>query len=303
MNKKPRIAFCFSWQARTLDQTYLFFQKNLFDAAKEQWFEYNVFCAVEDDEDVDKVNLLNPTKVEKIKSSEVEKIIEEKFWDFIENEMYLYYDFCDLGAKRDLQQFYKVQKSILLVWDDLYDIVMKLRFDMLYINKFNFNAILDVVKSWAIICNDLSHLIETQGLWSTISAKLIYSYFKIEDLTFIWNKKSMSILWTAFDWFEKILRDKNKNNKYRKSIWKILSKLKIKIIEMNKKLFFNIPLTPINLLIKIMWTKMLVWDCYYYLLFLKNGKKIVTTKISRILVRKNIKDSKIRLENKTQFEL
>jgi hypothetical protein len=36
MNNKPRIAFCFSGQARTLDQTYLFFQKNLFEAAKEQ---------------------------------------------------------------------------------------------------------------------------------------------------------------------------------------------------------------------------------------------------------------------------
>ena len=75
---RPRIAFCFSWQARTLDQTYLFFQKNLFDAAKEQWFDYDVFCAVEDDEDADKVKLLNPTKIEKIKSGDVEKIIKKK---------------------------------------------------------------------------------------------------------------------------------------------------------------------------------------------------------------------------------
>ena len=83
ISNKPRIAFCFSWQARTLDQTYLFFQKNLFDAAKEQWFDYDVFCAVEDDEDVDKVNLLNPTKVEKIKSNDIERIILNKYKNFI----------------------------------------------------------------------------------------------------------------------------------------------------------------------------------------------------------------------------
>lgn len=46
---------------------------------------FDVFCAVEDDDDLNKVKLLNPTKIEKIKSSEVERIINEKHWNFIKN--------------------------------------------------------------------------------------------------------------------------------------------------------------------------------------------------------------------------
>jgi len=34
---------------------------------------------VEDDSDIEKINLLKPTSVEKIKSSDVEKIIESKY--------------------------------------------------------------------------------------------------------------------------------------------------------------------------------------------------------------------------------
>ena len=109
MTNKPRIAFCFSWQARTLDQTYLFFQRNLFDAAKEQWFDYDIFCAVEDDEDVKKVDLLNPTKVEKIKSSKVRKIIDEKRGHFIEVEYPEKYGYVWRGIPviNMLQMFYK----------------------------------------------------------------------------------------------------------------------------------------------------------------------------------------------------
>ena len=136
MKKKWRIAFCFAWQARTLDQTYLFFQKNLFDAAKEQWFDYDVFCAVEDDEDVDKVRLLNPTIVEKIKSDDVAIMINKRYWKLI-NEDLPWNVLLDFDVVRFLQQVYKVGKTIGLASDD-FCLVFKLRFDSFFFNKIKF---------------------------------------------------------------------------------------------------------------------------------------------------------------------
>ena len=186
MDKKPRIAFCFSWQARTLDQTYTFFQKNLFDAAKEQWFEYNVFCAVEDDEDVDKVNLLNPTKVEKIKSSEVEKLIEKKHGEFIRHELsnywYVWKDWC----VKFLQQMYKInfehEKNL------TYDIVFKLRFDCPFPRKLNFHEIYnDIHGKHIVLCNK-----------QRMIPSLVFTT-KIEDMYFILDDESSNILWNIFD--------------------------------------------------------------------------------------------------------
>lgn len=159
MIDKLRIAFCFSGQARTLDQTYQFFQKNLFDAAKEQWFDYDVFCAVEDDDDVDKVNLLNPTKVEKIKSSEVEKKIKYN----VNSDKNLKYFDCDYAKFLPYvtqQQWYKVERSFILkdnykkAKNISYDIVFRLRFDTYFMNKINFDSILKIVgNEWKIVCN------------------------------------------------------------------------------------------------------------------------------------------------------
>lgn len=196
MINKPRIAFCFSWQARTLDQTYLFFQRNLFDAAKEQWFDYDIFCAVEDNEDVDKVKLLNPTKVEKIKSSEVEKIIENKYWDFIKLEYKnKYWFFWNKWCINLLQQFYKISRSILIMqWYQeehglIYNLVFKLRFDTPFARKLNFNTIINTItdNKDVILCN---------------KNKLIPSLrfiTKIEDFYFITSNENSRILWNIFN--------------------------------------------------------------------------------------------------------
>ncbi len=196
MNKKPRIAFCFSWQARTLAQTYQLFQKNLFEAAEEQWFDYDVFCAVEDDEDVDKVNLLNPTKIEKIKSNEVKEIIEEKWGYFIKYEYAEKYGYCWRGSSINvLQQFYKICQSIKLKnqykseKNISYDIVFKLRFDTPFARKLNFNNILKALqwKDKIVLCNRNKML---------RSAKFI---IKIEDFYFIMNDETSNILWDIFE--------------------------------------------------------------------------------------------------------
>lgn len=195
-NKKPRIAFCFSWQARTLDQTYQLFQKNLFDAAKEQWFEYDIFCAVENDVDLDKVNLLNPTKIEKIRSSEVEKVIEKKYGEFIKNDLknywYVWKDWC----AKFLQQMYKISQSMKLKINFevennvVYDIVFKLRFDCPFPRKLNFKEIYNDIHGKRVVLCNRQRMIPTLILTT-----------KIEDMYFILDNESSNILWNIFeDW-------------------------------------------------------------------------------------------------------
>ena len=161
VNSKPRIAFCFSWQARTLDQTYLFFQKNLFNAAKKQWFVYDVFCAVEDDEDVNKVKLLNPTKVEKIKSKDVEIKKINKIYNNLHDKNLKYFDseYLQFLIKSTLNQWYKIERSIELwmdygeIKDIKYDIIFRLRFDGYFNNVLNFNNILTQLQLTPVIVN------------------------------------------------------------------------------------------------------------------------------------------------------
>ena len=206
MNKKPRIAFCFSWQARTLDQTYQLFQKNLFDAAKEQWFDYDMFCAVEDDEDVDKVSLLHPTKVGKIKSSDVEKIINKTYWDFIDNILLNNYWYTWLNWSTNvLQQLYKIQESIHLKQkfekdnNIKYDIAFKLRFDCAFLRILNFKKIYTTIINGnkIVICNKQKMIPSEKFL------------IKIEDFYFIMDNETNNILWNiynqrkkCFEWHE-----------------------------------------------------------------------------------------------------
>lgn len=233
--KKPRIAFCFSWQARTLDQTFSLFQKNLFDAAKEQWFDYDIFCAVEDDEDVGKVNLLNPTKVEKIKSNEVKEIIDQKWGHFIKYEYAEKYGYSLKDETPNmLQQLYKICQSIKLknIYKSekniSYDMVFKLRFDTPFPRKLNFRNILRTIeKSDKIVLCNRNRLIP--------SAKFL---IKIEDFYFIMDDKASDILWDIFDnwdicfkWYEIKNRKLNKAFEMidpKRILWKkrpILAKL------------------------------------------------------------------------------
>ena len=299
MNKKPRIAFCFSWQARTLDQTYLFFQKNLFDAAKEQWFDYDVFCAVEDDEDADKVKLLNPTKVEKIKSSDVEKIIEDRFWKFIENKIYIYAYNVHRWFYNDLQQFYKVQRSISMVKNRVYKLIVKLRFDIIFLNKLDFKIIMKNMKRWLIFNNNYY---TNTTLMSKISHRFIYSYSKICDFFCIWWN-DMKIFFNFFDSFEDVIKN-HKTYKFLEPAYKIVRKIKRKVDVFNEhhaKIY--IPTTPINLLAKLFWLQLFVGESYYYKFCMINDIKLYKTGISVILLKQKLSDSLVILQEKTCFEL
>jgi len=294
MANKPRIAFCFSWQARTLDQTYLFFQKNLFDAAKEQWFDYDVFCAVEDDEDVDKVKLLNPTKVEKIKSSDVEKIIEKKYWNFIRTvfktkykRAYYTYDW----VVRYLQQIFKVSRSIKLCWTYNYDLIFRLRFDTIFINKFNFKIIKSTINDWNnIICNDFEHC--------SIFWKLCHSTREISDFIFIWNHTSMIFLWDMFKNFEQCFLWHEVKAVFQ-PIYKLSNFLVKFLLYINNNTKIHIPSLP-----KEFWAYTIyIPEKAYYEYLLYNDVNIIKTNISLIVVRKIMWESIFRLSNKCKYEI
>lgn len=295
MNKdKPRIAFCFSWQARTLDQTYLFFQKNLFDAAEEQWFEYDVFCAVEDDEDWDKVNLLNPVKVEKIKSSEVEKIIKNKIYENDKIDINKYAFMKKTAVNPDMitshfQQLYKICKSInLLDKNYSYNVVVRLRYDCFFFNKLDFKKIEKIIwDSLTLICN-------------TSMFKFSNVLSKIHDFYFIWNEKSIKILGRIFDnyieWFQ---WDEIKNV----VVYKISTKIRDCIFKVNNILWtWIIPITPIRLFESCFY-KVFTPEIHIYNFLIKNQIKIIDKKFSYILLRKNIQSSWISLHDKNEYEI
>lgn len=292
--KKPRIAFCFSWQARTLDQTYLFYKWNVFDAAKEQWFEYDIFCAVEDDEDKDKIKILNPVKIELIKSSDVEIDIKNVHQDYINKHLNNDFSFCRsrFWIERSLQQFYKIERSIKIKEEYqtehkiTYDIVCRLRFDTIFISKINFNKIFKNVRNSVI--------------WIDCYDWYSRKYWKIQDFFLFWNENDMNKLWNLYSSFSIALK-----------WWEIKCKILYKIVNffielnlsLNKflwhRIFPVVPLEQINSLYSTVFTT----ESIFYYFIINQWIKVKKEKFSFIILRKNQKDSLIRISDKWLFEL
>ena len=304
MNKdKPRIAFCFSWQARTLDQTYIFFQKNLFDAAKEQWFDYDVFCAVEDDEDANKVILLNPTKVEKIKSCEVEKIIKKRWWtNFSENILWNKYILAHKANQslsqylyNYLQQLYKLSESIRLEKEYrdsksiTYEIVFRLRYDCPFLRRLNFNEIAKDVKDWTLICNESYY------------KSLLIDYWRINDFYFIWNSKDFDLIWKIFYEFEEGLKW---NEVKHKKILHLITKIESFITKFNLNIvkFRLIPVQPISFIWKFFYNKLSA-EWIYYNYFINKWLSVVTKKFSYFLLKSNLEESIFKLDKSNNYEI
>lgn len=304
MNNKPRIAFCFSWQARTLDQTYIFFQKNLFNAAKEQWFDYDVFCAVEDDEDADKVNLLNPTRVEKIKSSNVERIIKDRYFrDWQENvilDKHVFFTKTYTTQKQELynylQQIYKVSKSIELEQeyrkanDLMYTIVFRLRYDCPFLRKLNFINIAEDIKDWTIICND-----------STYKAGLL-DYRIINDFYFIWNSESFDSIWNIFYEFEKCIERSAIKSKLMK---RLITSLENYITRFNHRIWIRvIPVQPVSFIGTFFFDK-LTPEIMYYHYFLNKWLIVNRKKFSFFFFKGNLrlKETLFKVEECNNYEI
>jgi len=307
MANKPRIAFCFSWQARTLDQTYLFFQKNLYDAAKEQWFDYDVFCAVEDDEDVDKVNLLNPTKVEKIKSSDVEKIIYEKYWkNLSENILGNDYFFSPKAWHSQSQDLYSYLQQLYKLWKSIelekcfryennikYEIVFRLRYDCPFLRKLNFKKIAEDVKKWILICNTSCY-----KSWLLDCRK---DRRKIIDFFFMWNSEE-------FDLIENIFYQINGGLKWNeirhKRILHFINCVENFIIKFNRNVlwFRLIPVLPITLIWNLFYKK-LTPEMIYYCYFINKGLTVHIENFSFFFLKRELKDCVFKVEESNIYEI
>lgn len=300
LSSHSKIAFCFSWQARTLDQTYLFFQRNLFDAAKEQWFDYDVFCAVEDDEDADKVKLLNPTRVKKIKSSDVDKLIKEKYWKFLDENYLKKYMFATKSGRTThdyiysiLQQFYKISESI---WIEKYyreekklryEIVVRLRYDCVLLRKLNYKEILKTVRKWILICNE------------SYFKNSLFDYRIINDFYFIWNSTNFDTIWKIFYDFEELLKWKELKHK---KIIQFIDGCKNTITKINNMLWtWVIPVLPITFIWYLFYKKISA-ESLYYKFFIKEWISVCLEKFSFFLLKSNFCDSIFSVEKPNVYE-
>lgn len=303
MEIKHRIAFCISWQARTFDMTYNYFKLNLFDAAKKQWFDYDIFCAVEDDEDAEKVEICNPTLIKKIKSNEVQKIIDEKYWKYLRaifDKKACFVDKNPEKLERLLQQLYKIKIANELKIDYAsnnninYDIVVRLRFDDMFIRKINFIEILKHIKdNDEIIVN------------GTPNWKL--ALIPIADFFAFWSNKSLDIYSSLFDNFKEVF---NKNN------LNILQKILLFFLNIFKKIMFYFEEKNIKIISKYsaflkFWVYILanyffinvyVFEKVFYENLVNNKLNIKKTSISNVLIRSNSSSIAV-IFTKSEFEI
>ncbi len=142
-NKQPavkNVALCFSGLVKSLELCYPYIKKNLLDHIG----SYDIFCYAEDDENTEKVKLLNPIKMEKVKSSEVSKIIKPEI-KFLKKQNYktcIHPESFRFNLQNNYQQLYKINQSFNLLEKYMnennisYKYFIRIRFDMLPLDIF-----------------------------------------------------------------------------------------------------------------------------------------------------------------------
>ncbi len=132
-------AICFSGQVKTLDLCYPYLKKNFLDNIK----SYDIFCCAEDDSDIEKIDLLKPTKVIRVRSPEVDKLIKR---DIDQLNKGNYKDFIlpqsgRFNFRNIYQQLYKIKGVFKLLKQHMeennvhYKYFIRIRFDFLPLNK------------------------------------------------------------------------------------------------------------------------------------------------------------------------
>lgn len=135
-------AICFSGQVRSLELCYPYIKKNLLDNLK----NYDIFCYAEDDENVNKIELLKPTKSEKVKSSKVDEIIKPKVKILRKHNYrdFIYQETSKFNFRNIFQQFFKIKGAFNLMEEHMlknkvsYKYFIRIRFDFLPIDPINF---------------------------------------------------------------------------------------------------------------------------------------------------------------------
>ena len=141
MEKKKsvkNVAICFSGKVKHLDLCFPYIKKNLLNHLG----TYDIFCCAEDDKDLEKLKLLKPLKIEKVKSFDVDRLIkpEIKSIDKQNYKTLIFPESFRFNIRNIYQQLYKINKSFQLLEDHMkkenvsYNYFIRIRFDMLPIN-------------------------------------------------------------------------------------------------------------------------------------------------------------------------
>ena len=111
--KIKNVALCFSGQVKKLELCYPYIKKNLLDHIG----SYDIFCCEEDDENLKKIKLLKPIKTKKIKSSEVDRIIEGKLKSLNKQnyKTIIYPESFSFNFRNIYQQLFKIDQSFKLL--------------------------------------------------------------------------------------------------------------------------------------------------------------------------------------------
>lgn len=134
-------ALCFSGLAKNFELCYPYLKKNLLDNLG----DYDIFCCAEDDENVHKIDVLNPVKIEKIKSSDVDKIISKELVA-LKSQNYKKFVFPETSGfnlRNVYQQIYKIKGAFKLLERYMkennvsYRYFIRIRFDFLPIDNIN----------------------------------------------------------------------------------------------------------------------------------------------------------------------
>ena len=151
MAKQKKAALCFFGQARTLKRCYPYIKKSILDPLGKPKKDYDVFCCVEDDEDAKNVELLNPIKVVKIKSSEAKEVF-KKDLTFLRDNNYKRF-VCRIGPRTPdpflnmMQQIYKKKLVYNLLENHMketntdYKYFVRARFDIVPVEEINIQKI------------------------------------------------------------------------------------------------------------------------------------------------------------------
>ena len=265
-----KIAYCFSWQARTFDICYPYIKKNLFDCNSQ---DYDVFCCVEDDKDLYKINILKPKSILKLKSSEVEKIIKKDYWKFLKKWNYkdfLYTYNTNKSPIIYLQQLYKNKKvnDLRIKYEKenniKYDIIVRIRFDMLPIHE--------------IIINNTKNKI-------VISNCKVDKSNAINDMFAYWNNENINKYYSMYDNFKELT--------YKLSIEK---NLLYKFLLFIEKLYTNFYFLLIKILSKSNITKWL-WNIIWKILNITKYLYLKKYKIKNRIIIENLLYENFKNEN------
>jgi len=224
--KKKNVAICFSGQVKHLELCYPYLKKNLLDGLG----SYDLFCYAEDDKDLNKIELLNPTKAKKIKSSYVDQLLAHKLKTLKKKNYknYILSESFRFNFRNMYQQLFKIKGACVLLEEYMeeenttYNYFIRIRFDFLPIDKIKLNNFkikknevitpeikglkiknqindmfcitkdLETFKSYCYLYDNLIKTVESTPFYPTLGQKLYFIFEKKYNNFFIYLSKQLS---------------------------------------------------------------------------------------------------------------